>query len=101
MVERVLVLKESLMLAFSQIEDLESLTSSQWIMAKDIVSILSPVEACTRILCGEKYCSISMIIPTVRSTLNKLEKLMLTCVECKKVIINYIVILLIIYTLYL
>ena len=71
MVERVLEIKDSLIIAITKIEaHLPIFNKEEWDIAQDLVNILSPVEAATRTLCGDKYTTSSLIIPTIRALIN-------------------------------
>jgi hypothetical protein len=47
------------------------------LLAEELISLLAPVESATRELCGDKYPTASMIIPTIRLILDSLEAMKL------------------------
>ena len=57
------------MLAECQLHSLRMM-SAQYSLLKDLVEILDPYEEITDILQGEKYCTISMVIPSIEELYN-------------------------------
>ena len=70
MVQRLVLLKESLILAHSRMANLnppEILTNDEWIITSDLEHLLKPIEGTTRLLCGDSYATISVVLPIVNS----------------------------------
>ncbi|CAH2002280.1 unnamed protein product [Acanthoscelides obtectus] len=67
MLERLLVIKDSLSITITSISSApEFLDAQEWTIIKDLIPILKPVEVITTILSGEKYPTMSSIIPLIR-----------------------------------
>jgi hypothetical protein len=75
MVERCLLIKDSLKMMLMKIDDesLPELTKEDWLVADDLAQILGPLEAACKDLCGNKYATMSLIIPTITEILTQLE----------------------------
>lgn len=67
MIERLFEQKSSLNLYTSENPetDLPQLTNQEWRIIDGLINILEPMEASTRILSGDKYSTISLIIPLI------------------------------------
>lgn len=57
---------------------------SEWMMAEDLINLLSSLEEATRALSGNDYASISMIIPTINTCIEQFTSLKLKSVEIYK-----------------
>lgn len=67
MIERLLTIKQPLTLALADLERApENLSGSEWLILKDIVPILKPALELTKLLSGEKYVTMSIIVPLIR-----------------------------------
>ena len=75
MVERLYEIRKSFIRALPDMEKIpvNGLSNNEWQMSPDLIKILQPLESLTRVLCGVKYASISMIIPSVGATLEFLK----------------------------
>jgi hypothetical protein len=62
--------RQPLVLSIAEISDLENFTSEEWLIMEELVSLLLSLEASTRTLCGDVYATASIIIPTIRATIN-------------------------------
>ncbi|XP_060806471.1 E3 SUMO-protein ligase ZBED1-like [Amyelois transitella] len=68
MMERLLQTKLSLSAALSTMSSApENFTANQWEAIEDCVSVLKPIEQLTTILSGEKYPTLSSMIPLIRN----------------------------------
>ena len=77
MIYRVFELKEPLILALSKLTNVTALTAEDWQMLEELIDLLAPVESATRILCGQKYSTVSMIIPIIKGLLSYLTTMQL------------------------
>jgi hypothetical protein len=59
MIYRLLEIKQPMCIALSQIEEVEEISKDEWKILEELVGFL------TRILCGDKYSTLSMFIPTI------------------------------------
>lgn len=67
MMERLVLLKPSLVVALSNLPSIpECLDASEWEIICDCIILLKPIETMTIELSGEKYTTISTIIPLIR-----------------------------------
>lgn len=67
MMERLVEVRNPLSAAMSNLSaTLSPLLSDEWAILKDCISVLKPIEALTTELSGEKYITISTIIPLIR-----------------------------------
>ena len=67
MLERVYQNKNPLKLVLSNYSHLPTLSAEDWITIDELIDLLSPVEAATRMLCGSTYSTISTVIPIVQN----------------------------------
>ena len=65
MIYRLLELKQPMCIALSQIEEVEEISKDEWKILEELVGFLDILEGSTRILCGDKYSTLSMFIPTI------------------------------------
>lgn len=67
MVERMIVVRRSFTIAIPDMPKIPiaGFSTEEWAMMPDLMKILRPLEAATRALCGEKYATASMVIPTI------------------------------------
>lgn len=74
MLERLLEVKISVSATLPQLDSSPpNLDSNEWIIVKDVVALLRPFENVTVILSGEKYPSLSSVIPLVLGLRNAIE----------------------------
>lgn len=74
MLERLLEVKISLSATLPQLDSSPpNLDSNEWIITEDVVALLRPFENVTVILSGEKYPSLSSVIPLVLGLRNAME----------------------------
>lgn len=76
MLERFILLvdtDESILLKISSSPSM--LTAAELLLAKEILEVLRPVEQVTKELCGEKYVTISIMIPMIYCLKRKIESL--------------------------
>ncbi|CAH1103025.1 unnamed protein product [Psylliodes chrysocephalus] len=84
MIDRILILKDPLILALAEIGNAPpQLNSADWAMLRDIVQILKPADELTKIISGEKYPTLSGIIPLLRGLQHSLNGLPMTN-ECSE-----------------
>ena len=55
--------------------DIECLTNNDWKLIDQLINLLQPCEAATRMLSGDKYCTSSLVIPVVTSMLVSLRSI--------------------------
>lgn len=68
MIERLLQLKDALSIAVTSIPNLSLfLDAQEWNILNDCVPVLKPIEFLTTVLSGEKYITMSSIIPLIRA----------------------------------
>jgi hypothetical protein len=79
--ERLIKIKRALILALDEIDDLPSIRPEEWLIMCNLVDLFAPLEAATRVICGDTYATSSMIIPTTRAAIIHLTKLNLTAKE--------------------
>jgi len=83
MIERLVQIKSCVILTLSKIfeaniaNDLPTITNEDWLIADDLLDLLGPLESITRTLCGEKFATVSLIIPTIRTSIEHLTGLFL------------------------
>jgi hypothetical protein len=75
MIERLYEQKSALSLFCSENPDLgvAELTNQEWRVLDSLINILEPLEAATRILSGDLYCNISLIIPLITGLIVQLK----------------------------
>ncbi|CAG9788197.1 unnamed protein product [Diatraea saccharalis] len=74
MLERLLEVKIPLFATFPQLDSSPpNLDSNEWLIMEDVVALLRPFENVTVILSGEKYPSLSSVIPLVLGLRNAIE----------------------------
>ncbi len=49
-----------------------SIRNEDWLIAEDLLDLLGPLESITRTLCGDKFSTVSLIIPTIRTSIEHL-----------------------------
>lgn len=68
MIERLLEIREPLSVAMSYLPNApEPLDASEWVFLKECVEVLEPLHTMTEEMSGEKYPTLSMVIPLLRS----------------------------------
>ena len=79
MCERLIELKPALNLFFVEEEcRIEGLNAMVWKLLDTLIDILQPVEAATRMLSGDKYATLSLVIPMISAMIVKLKKIKVT-----------------------
>ena len=75
MCERLFELKPALNLFFVEEEcRIDGLNAMDWKLLDTLIDILQPVEAATRMLSGDKYATLSLVIPMISAMIVKLKK---------------------------
>jgi hypothetical protein len=67
MVQRLLILKESVCSDIAALGDIENLTTSEWKLADGFVVVLNPLFEATKVSSGEQYPTRSLVIPLLFS----------------------------------
>lgn len=81
MFQRFIELSEGITLALLKFPKASPmLSASELQLVKDIIQILSPLEAVTKEICGEHYVTASKVIPLINCLKKKIEKLSVTLV---------------------
>ena len=76
MCERLLEMKSALNLFLVEEDtNLCGLTNSEWKLLDSLIDILQPVEAATRMLSGDKYSTLSLVIPMISAMIVNLKKI--------------------------
>ncbi len=57
---------------------LRAFTEEEWQLAEDFHTLFKPMLKLTETLCGDKYATASMLIPSIRTTINKLKNITLS-----------------------
>ncbi|XP_075985191.1 zinc finger BED domain-containing protein 4-like [Anticarsia gemmatalis] len=67
MLKRIMAVKEELTLAISQLSNAPSnLSADEYIFLGELVKLLDPFDTCTAAVSGDKYVTISLIIPLIK-----------------------------------
>ena len=78
MCERLIELKPAINLFFEENEtSLSKIEKNEWNLIDGLIDVLQPVEAATRMLSGDKYSTLSLVIPLITSTIVSLKQLKL------------------------
>jgi hypothetical protein len=72
MLQRVHENKNPLKLGLSNFTQLPTISADDWFAVDELIDVLAPVEAATRMLCGSKYSTISTVIPIVQNISNEI-----------------------------
>ena len=67
MVQRLLLLKESICSDIAVVGDIDNLTTSEWKLAEGFVVVLNPLFESTKVSSGEQYSTRSLVIPLLFS----------------------------------
>lgn len=71
MLERFLLLEDAIKATMALInKELSSISQREWLIIKKLCIILKPFEDATKNICGESYCSASLVIPMANGLIN-------------------------------
>jgi hypothetical protein len=85
MLERILEQIQPVSYVVCTIDTLESLLNDDWKLVEAVIEVLAPFEWATRTLSGDKYSTLSLIIPLMANVLVKLRKIKSTHKEAESI----------------
>ena len=75
LLQRVFENKQALKLALTNYSHLPTLCAEEWLTIDELIDVLSPVEAATRLICGSSYSTISTVIPVIQSISDEIKSM--------------------------